>query len=133
MAELTVKQDKFCLEYLKDGNASRAYREAYDCDNMKEATINRAAKELIDNPNITTRINELRKQTTTSAILSIEERKELLTKIANNIVYDQNGNANYNDARGAIDLLNKMDGVYVQKNQTEINGVVTIKIDPRVL
>ena len=30
LPKLTIKQTRFVAEYLKDGNASRAYREAYD-------------------------------------------------------------------------------------------------------
>lgn len=122
MSKLTPKQDKFCLEYLKDGNASRAYRESYDTDNMKEATINREAKSLIDNPKIATRLEELKKEIAKPTILSIQERKEILTKIAQSVSYDRDGNPSYTDARGAIDLLNKMDAVYIQKQQTELTG-----------
>lgn len=129
MNNLTIKQEKFCLEYIKDGNASRAYREAYDASNMKEATINRNAKALTDDNKIATRIDELRQEIKSKAILSIEERKELLSMIAKNIAYDKEGNANYGDARGAIDLLNKMDGVYIQKNQTELSGELGVKFN----
>jgi len=45
---LTPKQETFCLEYLKTGNASEAYRIAYDAKDMKPATINRRAKDLIE-------------------------------------------------------------------------------------
>ena len=133
MSKITIKQEKFCLEYLKDGNASRAYREAYNASKMKEASINVNASKLLKDTKIALRLKELRKETTTKAILSIEARKEILSNIAQNVAFDKKGNSNYNDARGAIDLLNKMDGVYVVKNQTEVSGVMTIQIDPRVL
>lgn len=129
MSNLTIKQEKFCLEYIKDGNASRAYREAYNTENMKPESINRKAKELFDNVKVAARIDEIRKETSSKAILSIEERKELLSMIAKNIAYDKEGNANYGDARGAIDLLNKMDGVYIQKNQTELSGELGVKFN----
>ena len=35
---LTPKQEAFCLAYMETGNASEAYRRAYDADNMKPAT-----------------------------------------------------------------------------------------------
>lgn len=41
------------------GNASEAYRRAYDAGKMKAATVNRKAKELMDNGKITARIEEL--------------------------------------------------------------------------
>lgn len=58
---LTIKQDNFCIKYVETGNASEAYRMAYDADSMNVNTVNRCAKELLDNPKITTRVNGLRR------------------------------------------------------------------------
>lgn len=126
MAKLTIKQEKFCLEYVIDGNASRSYREAYDTANMKEATISNSAYKLLQNDEVKAKIEQLRTETIKSSILSIEQRKELLTKIAMSETYDKFGNPSFTDVRGAIDLLNKMDGVYVVKNQTELSGEIAI-------
>lgn len=57
--KLTPKQEAFCMAYVETGNASEAYRRAYDVGNMKAATVNRTAKELLDNPKITARIAAL--------------------------------------------------------------------------
>ena len=56
---LTPKQERFAQKYIETGNASEAYRLAYDAKEMKPETINRAAKELIDNPKITARVAQL--------------------------------------------------------------------------
>ena len=56
---LTPKQEKFCNTYIETGNASEAYRSAYNCSKMKPETINRKAKELLDNGKITARITDL--------------------------------------------------------------------------
>lgn len=60
MTGLTPKQEAFCLAFMETGNASEAYRRSYDADDMKPATVNRAAKELTDNPKIAARIDGLR-------------------------------------------------------------------------
>jgi phage terminase small subunit len=60
MTGLTPKQEAFCLAFIETGNASEAYRRSYDADDMKPATVNRAAKELTDNPKIAARIDGLR-------------------------------------------------------------------------
>lgn len=57
---MTPKQEAFCLAFIETGNASEAYRQAYDADGMKPATINRKAKELTDNGKIAARLAELR-------------------------------------------------------------------------
>jgi phage terminase small subunit len=58
--DLTPKQEQFCLKYIELGNASEAYRQSYDAENMKPETVNREAFALLENPKITTRINELK-------------------------------------------------------------------------
>lgn len=58
--KLTPKQEKFCLEYTQSGNASDAYRRVYDASKMKDSTIGRKAKELLDNGKISARVEELR-------------------------------------------------------------------------
>jgi len=59
---LTIKQEKFAQKYIELGNASEAYRQAYDCKKMKQSTIQRNAKKLLkDNP-ITTHIEKLQEE-----------------------------------------------------------------------
>lgn len=62
MSSLTPKQEKFCQVYIETGNASEAYRRSYDAKNMKPESINRKAKELLDNGKISARIKELQEK-----------------------------------------------------------------------
>jgi hypothetical protein len=48
------------MAYIETGNASEAYRKAYNAGNMKPESINRKAKEVMDNVKVTARIKELR-------------------------------------------------------------------------
>lgn len=57
--KLTIKQEAFCLAYIELGNASAAYRSTYNASRMKPSTINRKAKELLDNGKVAARIKEL--------------------------------------------------------------------------
>lgn len=57
---LTPKQENFCLAYLETGNASEAYRRAYDAEKMTPGTINVKASELLANDKIAVRLSELR-------------------------------------------------------------------------
>lgn len=56
---LTPKQEAFALAYVETGNASEAYRRAYNAEKMKPETVNRTAKGLLDNRKIATRVAEL--------------------------------------------------------------------------
>ena len=69
---LTPKQEAFCFGYLETGNASEAYRRAYDAAGMKAPTINRKAKELLDNGKIAARLAELRKPAADAAQVTLE-------------------------------------------------------------
>lgn len=58
---LTEKQEKFCHFYLDtDGNASEAYRMAYDTSNMKPETVWSNASRLLDDSKVEARISEIR-------------------------------------------------------------------------
>ena len=57
---LTIKQEKFCMVYIETGNASEAYRQAYNAENMKEASINVNACKLLTDAKIAPRIKELK-------------------------------------------------------------------------
>ena len=117
--KLTIKQEKFCLEYLKDGNASRAYREAYDTGNMKEATINRNAKALTDDNKIATRIDELRAKAEDDGIMSIKELQKFWSSVARNQLADDE--PKLNDRLKASELLGKSKAAFIEKRETELS------------
>lgn len=73
MIRLTPKQEKFCLVYLETGNASEAYRQAYDAKDMKPLTVARSAHELMGNPKIEGRLAELRAPIIAKAQLTVED------------------------------------------------------------
>ena len=60
MVGLTPKQEAFALAYVETGNASEAYRRSYNAEKMKPETVNRTAKEQLDNPKIAARLAELK-------------------------------------------------------------------------
>lgn len=81
---LTPKQENFCLAYLETGNASEAYRRAYDAEKMTTDTISRKAKELLSNGKITARLSELREPilkrhaiTVDDLLAELEEARQL--------------------------------------------------------
>lgn len=48
------------MAYVETGNASEAYRRSYNAEKMKPETVNRTAKEQLDNPKIAARLAELK-------------------------------------------------------------------------
>lgn len=56
---LTIKQEDFCQAYIRLGDKSAAFREAYNCSNMKSETINERSSRLSKECKISARIEEL--------------------------------------------------------------------------
>nr|DAU01340.1 MAG TPA: Terminase small subunit [Caudoviricetes sp.] len=81
MKKLTPKQEKFCQEFIKCGNASKSYRIAYNTSNMKPETINRTSFDLMQDPNITARIKSLNEEIKNKSIADAEEIQMLMTKL----------------------------------------------------
>ena len=82
--KLTPKQEKFCLVYIETGNASEAYRQSYNTAKMKPETVNRTAKQLLDNRKIAARLDELREEhakrheiTVDTLVAELEEARKL--------------------------------------------------------
>lgn len=78
---LTPKQERFCHEYLKTGNASEAYRISYNAKKMKPESVNRKAKELLDNGKIASRVAALARVTAANAGLTIEKTLREVARI----------------------------------------------------
>jgi hypothetical protein len=57
---LTLKMEKFCNELLISGCQSEAYRQAFNAKNMKPQSIHSEAYKLLQNPEITHRLQVLR-------------------------------------------------------------------------
>ena len=80
---LTPKQERFCQKYIELGNASEAYRQSYDADDMNTNTVNRKAKELLDNGKITARVEQIKRghkkrhnMTIDDLLLELEEARQ---------------------------------------------------------
>ena len=84
MKSCTPKQEAFCRAYLETGNASEAYRRAYDAEAMSQNAIAVEACTLLSNPNIAQILNELRKPiierhavTVDSLMIELEESRKM--------------------------------------------------------
>ena len=84
MAALTIKQETFCQKYLETGNASEAYRQAYDAENMKPETVKKRASELLGRGDVAGTIAAMRGAvqqthgvTVASLIVELEEARQV--------------------------------------------------------
>lgn len=61
--KLTLKQERFCVKYIETGNASEAYRQAYNAENMTQGSIKVEACHTLANPNIALTIKKMKEST----------------------------------------------------------------------
>lgn len=59
---LTPKQEAFCIKYVETGNASEAYRHAYNAEKMKPETIKVKASELLKSGNVSVTVEKLKSE-----------------------------------------------------------------------
>ena len=78
---LTPKREKFCQEMAKLGNQRQAYKKAYNCENMKDETIDNNAYKLMQDNEIKTRLKELSDEIKNANIADAQEIQEALTRL----------------------------------------------------
>ncbi len=123
MAEiLTPKQEKFCLVYMETGNASEAYRQSYNAGKMASETINRNAKDLLDNSKIATRLKELRAPAIEKAQITLECHLNDLKTLRDKA----DAAEKYGPAIAAEVARGKASGLYIEKVEHTGNVIVEI-------
>jgi uncharacterized membrane protein YkoI len=122
--KLTIKQENFCLAYLDEDDASDAYRKSYDTSKMNEASINREAKRLMDNPKIATRLAELRKPAIEAAQITLTDHLNDLKRLRD--LAERDGK--YSAAVAAEAARGKASGLYTDKvDLTSSDGTMSPK------
>jgi phage terminase small subunit len=147
--KLTPKQRKFAEEYVNTGNASEAYRRAYDVGaDTKTEVINVEGSRLLSDPNISLRVKELQKKEAESFQITRKEvaegyfkmiksweylmdlaAKENLTKDQKAKFYLLKEMVKGSDYRGAYDSIAKMFGLNAPDKQEIEQTVHNININ----
>ena len=79
---LTLKQEKFCQFYIDtDGNASEAYRMAFNTENMKPETVWSNASRLMNDSKVAARINEIKTERAAASVVESGKVESVLIDI----------------------------------------------------
>lgn len=105
--KLNARQKAFCEYYVASGNATESAIKA----GYSEKTARSIGQRLLTNVDIKKYIKELQEKAKESRILTAREKREWLSEVI------KNGNEKLQDRLKALDILNKMDGDYVEKLQ----------------
>ena len=114
---LTEKQEAFCMGVFSGLSFSDAYREAYDAENMKPATIHRQAHELVINSKITARLDQLHRDREQQQRMQSLSRSDFVLKR----LQDEAMNSDNSDGARvrALELLGKSVALFTDKVETE--------------
>lgn len=139
---LSVKQEKFCLEYAKSGNQRQAYLKAgYKC--KSDGAVDANASRLLKNDKVKARLAELYDEIKGASIADITEMQQTLTSIIRQqleeevIVIESTGDfmsearkmekkPAIRDVINAINTLGKMQGLFT--DNVNVKGVVPVVI-----
>ncbi len=108
---LTIKQENFCLAFIETGNATEAYRRAYDAEKMSAKVIANRASELIANGDIAVRIEALRKPAVEAAQVTLEQHLNDLKRLRD----DAWASEKYGPAIQAEISRGKASGHYIER------------------
>ena len=129
--DLTLRQQQFCNEYVSNGgNATAAYKAAYNSSNMLPATINRKAKTLMDTGKIRARIDQLTAPAAKKAALTVESHIEELSRLKE--AAETAGH--FTAAIRAEELRGKAVGFYLKDNNPRSDQpckIIIRRISPR--
>jgi phage terminase small subunit len=120
---LTPKQEQFVQNILQGMSQADAYRAAYSCKNMSDNAIYVNASKLAGDAKVALRLKELRDKLAKPSIMSAQERLEWLTQLI------KSEEESTSDKLKAADIMNKMQGEYVQKVEAEVKTETTINIE----
>ncbi len=105
--KLNARQKAFCEYYVASGNATESAIKAGYSENY----ANKRVHEQLKRKEMAQYIKELQGKAKTNRIMTAVERREFLTEVI------KNGNEKLQDRLKALDILNKMDGEYIEKMQ----------------
>lgn len=120
---LTAKQEQFVQNIIQGMSQADAYRSAYNASKMTDKTVHEKASLLAGQDKVRARIKELREQLASEAIMSAQKRLEWLTGVI------KSNDESTGDKLKAVDIMNKMQGEYVQKVEANVTNEVVINVE----
>lgn len=115
--KLTPKQEKFVREYIKTGNATEAFKRAYNAENMLDATINSRACVLAKQDKIRARIKEFETELKSIMIAEKTECLEYWTEVM------RDKSQSTRNRLEASEKLAKFYQLFVDKKELDVRGI----------
>ena len=129
---LTVKQEIFVQRLIEGYSQREAYKFAYDCDNMKDETIDTRASRLLKECKVRARYEELKNELKQKMFYTVEKANEDLEWIKNkakeDIEYRGIKQANATTYLGAVKQQIDLNGITIKEAKEDIDNVIKFEI-----
>ena len=129
---LTIKQEIFIQRLIEGYSQREAYKFAYNCENMKDATIDNNAYKLMQNNEIITRYEELLNELKEKSFYTVEKANDDLNwikeKAKEDIEYRGLKQANANAYINAVKEQISLNGITIKEAKKDIDNTFKIEL-----
>ena len=121
------KQEKFSRLIALDGlSISEAYKQSYNCENMKQNSIYQLSCRLSKQVKITSRINELRDSVTSELVADVAWTKARFIKEAEANLSQSRDLGQMNPANTSLQLIGRVTQILEEKPMNQVTGTVSV-------
>ena len=129
---LTTKQEIFVQRLIEGYSQREAYKFAYNCEKMKDSTIDVEASKLLSNPKVSIRYEELKNELKQKMFYTVEKANDDLEwiklKAKEDIEYRGIKQANATTYLGAVKQQIDLNGITIKEAKEDIDNVIKFEI-----
>ena len=129
---LTTKQEIFVQRLIEGYSQREAYKFAYNCEKMKDSTIDNNAYKLMQNNEILTRYEELKNELKQKMFYTVEKANDDLEwiklKAKEDIEYRGIKQANSNAYLGAVKQQIDLNGITIKEAKEDVDNIIKFEL-----
>lgn len=129
---LTTKQEIFVQRLIEGYSQREAYKFAYNCEKMKDSTIDNNAYKLMQNNEISTRYEELKNELKQKMFYTVEKANDDLEwiklKAKEDIEYRGIKQANATTYLGAVKQQIDLNGITIKEAKEDVDNTFKIEL-----
>ena len=129
---LTIKQEIFVQRLIEGYSQREAYKFAYNCEKMKDTTIDVEASKLLANPKVSIRYEELKNELKQKMFYTVEKANDDLEwiklKAKEDIEYRGIKQANSNAYLGAVKQQIDLNGITIKEAKEDVDNIIKFEL-----
>lgn len=129
---LTTKQEIFVQRLIEGYSQREAYKFAYNCEKMKDTTIDVEASKLLSNPKVSIRYEELKNELKQKMFYTVEKANDDLEwiklKAKEDIEYRGIKQANATTYLGAVKQQIDLNGITIKEAKEDVDNIIKFEL-----